>query len=64
MAVKPAAGIIWATDYVPAGTTKKLAAIVRHAEVIGSALQYPTSGTAAGRATLAAQLATKGIIVR
>ena len=60
----PAAGIIWATDYVPAGTTKKLAAIVRHAEVIGSALQYPTSGTAAGRATLAAQLATKGIIVR
>jgi hypothetical protein len=60
----PAAGVIYNTDYVPAGGTLKMTAILRMAEVTQSSLQFPTGTTAAQIATAAAQLAALNIITR
>jgi hypothetical protein len=63
---QPAAGILYNSDFVPAGGTLKMTAIVRSAEVIGSALQWLATLPAGAQATAIAQLRAQPdpIIVR
>jgi hypothetical protein len=60
----PVAGIIYNTDFVPAGGTLKMAAIMRHAEVAASSLQFPAGTTAAQMQTAYSQLRALNIIPR
>ena len=60
----PAAGIIYNEALVPAGGTLKMTAIIHHAEVVGSALQFMSGVTPAAQATAQAQLAALHILSR